>query len=176
VFSREKESIPYWNKFLQGYYDSSAIPSDTFDQAVRVAVGGDVALTPEMADKGIQLRTSVDTTILYLGVNWLDATVGGDGERARKLRRALAIAVDWEEYISIFLNGRGWVAHDPLAPGIFGQRAGDLIHDVRNARGWQRGWTETSCRRTARSRCSWAATSGTRSPRASRRCRAAGSG
>ena len=23
VFSREKESIPYWNKFLQGYYDAS---------------------------------------------------------------------------------------------------------------------------------------------------------
>ena len=124
VFTREKESIPYWNKFLQGYYDASAIPNDTFDQAVSVAVGGEVALTPEMAAKGIQLRTSVDTTILYLGVNWLDGVVGGSGESARKLRRALAIAIDWEEYISIFLNGRGIVAHDPLAPGIFGQREG----------------------------------------------------
>ena len=34
VFSLEKESIPYWNKFLQGYYDTSGISSDTFDQAV----------------------------------------------------------------------------------------------------------------------------------------------
>ena len=124
VFSREKESIPYWNKFLQGYFDSSAIPSDTFDQAVRVAVGGEVGLTPEMEGKGIQLRTSVDTTILYLGVNWLDATVGGASEQARKLRQAIAIAVDWEEFISIFLNGRGLVAQDPLAPGIFGQPEG----------------------------------------------------
>lgn len=124
VYSREKESIPYWNKFLQGYFDSSAIPSDTFDQAVRVAVGGEVGLTAEMAGKGIRLRTSVDTTILYLGVNWLDATVGGDTERARKLRQAIAIAVDWEEFISIFLNGRGLVAQDPLAPGIFGQPTG----------------------------------------------------
>ena len=24
IFSREKESIPRWNKFLQGYYDASA--------------------------------------------------------------------------------------------------------------------------------------------------------
>src|SRR5688500_10431386 len=27
VFSREKEGIPYWNKFLQGYYDTSGIGS-----------------------------------------------------------------------------------------------------------------------------------------------------
>jgi len=141
VFSREKESIPYWNKFLQGYYDSSAIPSDTFDQAVRVAVGGEVALTPEMQEKGIQLRTSVDTTILYLGINWQDATVGGDTERARKLRHALAIAIDWEEFISIFLNGRGRVAHDPLAPGIFGQRAGrEAINPVTHV--WKDGRAE----------------------------------
>ncbi|MDH5212158.1 MAG: ABC transporter substrate-binding protein, partial [Betaproteobacteria bacterium] len=124
VYSREKEAIPYWNKFLQGYYDSSAIPSDTFDQAVRVAVGGEVGLTAEMEEKGIKLRTSADVTILYLGVNWLDDVVGGDSARARKLRQAIAIAVDWEEFISIFLNGRGKVAHDPLAPGIFGQRTG----------------------------------------------------
>jgi ABC-type transport system substrate-binding protein len=124
VFSREKESIPYWNKFLQGYYDSSAIPSDTFDQAVRVAIGGEVGLTAEMEAKGIKLRTSPDTTILYLGVNWLDDVVGGSSERTRKLRQAIAIAVDWEEFISIFLNGRGKASHDPLAPDIFGQRAG----------------------------------------------------
>jgi peptide/nickel transport system substrate-binding protein len=124
VFSREKESIPYWNKFLQGYYDSSLIPSDTFDQAVRIAVGGEVGLTPEMQERDIRLSTSVDITIVYLGFNWLDATVGGASPRARKLRQAISIAVDWEEYISIFLNGRGRVATDPLAPGIFGQKSG----------------------------------------------------
>lgn len=36
VFTREKEAIPYWNKFLQGYYDASGISSDSFDQAVRM--------------------------------------------------------------------------------------------------------------------------------------------
>jgi ABC-type transport system substrate-binding protein len=138
VFSREKESIPYWNKFLQGYFDSSAIPSDTFDQAVRVSVGGEVGLTPQMASKGIALRTSVDATIFYLGANWLDNVVGGSSERSRKLRQAIAIAVDWEEFISIFLNGRGQVAHDPLAPGIFGQRIGrEGVNAVTHA--WEEG-------------------------------------
>jgi oligopeptide transport system substrate-binding protein len=143
VFSREKESIPYWNKFLQGYYDSSAIPSDTFDRAVRIAVGGEVGLTPEMRDRDIRLSTSVDISIIYLGFNWLDATVGGASNRARKLRQAISIAVDWEEYISIFLNGRGRVAHDPLAPGIFGQRSGraginPITHVWKNGRAERR--------------------------------------
>ena len=33
VYKLEKEYIPRWNKFLQGYYDSSGISSDTFDSA-----------------------------------------------------------------------------------------------------------------------------------------------
>ncbi|MHC5879535.1 hypothetical protein ACYT69_11475, partial [Streptococcus pyogenes] len=41
VFSREKESIPYWNKFLQGYYDASGIGSDSFDQAVQITGQGE---------------------------------------------------------------------------------------------------------------------------------------
>jgi ABC-type oligopeptide transport system substrate-binding subunit len=54
----------------------------------------------------------------------LDPVVGGLDERARKLRQAISIAVDYEEYISIFHNGRGIPAHGPVAPGIFGYREG----------------------------------------------------
>jgi oligopeptide transport system substrate-binding protein len=77
-----------------------------------------------MEARGIRLDTTVAPTIYYLGVNWLDPVVGGNSERARKLRQALAIAIDWEEYLSIFANGRGVPAHSPLAPGIFGYREG----------------------------------------------------
>jgi ABC-type transport system substrate-binding protein len=35
IFSLEKESIPNWNKLLQGYYDTSCISSDLFDQEVQ---------------------------------------------------------------------------------------------------------------------------------------------
>ncbi len=129
VFSREKESIPYWNKFLQGYYDASGISSDSFDQAVRFNVGGDVALSDEMRAKGIRLLTSVRASTFYTGFNMLDPVVGGkDGvgpERSRKLRQALSIAIDQEEYISIFLNGRGIAAMSPLPPGIFGHLEGE---------------------------------------------------
>jgi oligopeptide transport system substrate-binding protein len=134
VFTREKEQIPYWNKFLQGYYDASGIASDNFDQAVQVGGQGDVALTDEMRAQGIKLQTSVSTSTFYMGFNWLDSVVGGDGERARKLRQAVSIAIDQEEFVSIFLNGRGIVAQSPLPPGIFGYRDGragmnDAVYD-----------------------------------------------
>ena len=124
VFSREKESVPYWNKFLQGYYDSAGISSDNFDQAVRTAVDGAAEPSREMLEKGIQLSTQVAASTYYFGFNMKDPVVGGTAERARKLRQAISIAVDMEEYLSIFNNGRGVVAHSPIPPGIFGRREG----------------------------------------------------
>lgn len=130
VYSLEKEAIPRWNKFLQGYYDNSGIASDSFDQAIQIGANGEAGLTPEMQDKGILLDTAVETSVFYLGFNMRDPVVGGkpgdpdDQARARRLRQAIAIAVDWEEYISIFNNGRGEAAQGPLPPGIFGNREG----------------------------------------------------
>lgn len=124
VYTLEKEGIPYWNKFLQGYYDASGIASDTFDQAVRVGGTGEATLTPDMQAKGIQLKTTVATTIQYFGFNMQDAVVGGLSESARKLRQAISIAIDSEEMISIFRNGRGIAAQGPIPPGIFGYEEG----------------------------------------------------
>ncbi len=124
VFSLEKETIPYWNKFLQGYYDASGISSDSFDQAVQVSVSGEAAVSDEMKVQGITLNTAVATSTMYTGFNWLDPVVGGNSDRATKLRRAIAIAVDFEEFISIFANGRGISAQSPIPPGIFGFKEG----------------------------------------------------
>jgi len=124
VLSREKENIPYWNKFLQGYVDASGIASDSFDQAVQFGGGGDIQLTDEMRARGIRLLTSVRPSTFYMGFNQLDPLVGGDG--GRKLRQAVSIAIDEEEYISIFLNGRGVAAMGPVPPGIFGYRDGEV--------------------------------------------------
>jgi oligopeptide transport system substrate-binding protein len=131
VFSLEKESIPYWNKFLQGYYDGSGIASDTFDQAVQMSSQGEAVVTESMEKQGIHLSTSVAVSTFYMGFNMLDPVVGGVSERARKLRQAISIAVDYEEYVSIFRNGRGIPAQGPIAPGIFGYRDGqDGINPV----------------------------------------------
>ncbi len=120
VFSLEKETIPYWSKFLQGYYDSSGISSDSFDQAVQFSAGGDPQLTDSMRKQDIHLITTVAASIWYVGFNMLDPVVGGLGEDRQKLRQALSIAFDYDEFISIFLNGRGIPAQGPIPPGLFG--------------------------------------------------------
>lgn len=126
VFTLEKESIPYWNKFLQGYYDASGIGSDSFGEAIRIDRDGDPHLTETMQNRGMQLRTVVAPGIYFMGFNMQDPLVGGYSEKARALRQAISIAIDYESFIAIFLNGRGIAAQDPIPQGIFGHRKGKV--------------------------------------------------
>jgi oligopeptide transport system substrate-binding protein len=147
IYSLEKENIPRWTKFLQGYYDSSGISSDAFDQAIQIDASGEPMLTDVMRERGIQLLTSVEPSIFYMGFNMLDPVIGGDSERARLLRRAISIAVDFEEFISIFANGRGLLAQSPLPPGLFGHREGEagidpFVYEWRNGRPERRSLDE----------------------------------
>lgn len=112
----EKETIPAFAKFVQGYYDVSSVLEESFDKVVHEG-----ALSPEMASLGMHLEKSVTPSVYYLGFNMEDAVVGTPaGERGRLLRQALSLAIDTEEYTRIFLNGRGVPAQSPIPPGLFG--------------------------------------------------------
>lgn len=124
VLTLDRESIPRWNKFIQGYYDESGVSADSFDQAIHLNAGGHASVTPFLQKKGIRLSDTINPGIYYMGFNMLDPIVGGYSEAHQKLRRAIAIAIDEEEFISIFLNGRGHPAQGPIPPGIFGYQAG----------------------------------------------------
>ncbi|MCF6207419.1 MAG: ABC transporter substrate-binding protein, partial [Sulfurovum sp.] len=124
VYTLEKESIPLWNKFLQGYYDASGISSEAFDQAVQIGASGDMGLSDAMKAKGIHMHSTVQPSIFYMAFNMADPVGGGYDERAKKLRQAISIAQNQEEYISIFLNERGVPAQGPIPPGIFGYKEG----------------------------------------------------
>ena len=119
-FLLEREAIPAWNKFLQGYYETSGIASDLFDRAITFGAEGRPTLTKALREKGIRLVTTTAPSVFYLAFNMVDPVVGGLEESHRKLRQAIAIALDFEEYIAIFLNGQGVVAHSPIPPGIPG--------------------------------------------------------
>jgi ABC-type transport system substrate-binding protein len=64
----------------------------------------------------------------YLGFNWWDPVIGKGKTpeqqiKNRKLRQALSIAIDWEEYVRVF-ESKAWgePAMSPVPPGVFGYR------------------------------------------------------
>jgi ABC-type transport system substrate-binding protein len=117
-FTREKETIPDFNKFLQGYYDTGGVIKESFDAVI---VNG--LLSQEMKERGMRFDKEVEPTIFYVGFNMEDPVVGAPaGEKGRKLRQAMSLAIDVEQYLRLFLNGRGVPAQSPVPPGIFGYR------------------------------------------------------
>ena len=127
VFDIEKEGVPLQAKFMQGYYDTPAIERLDVGTGYIVAMGDDKKKEKEFKDKGIRLPTSVEASNWYMGYNWMDPVVGKgatpeQAERNRKLRQALAIAIDWEEHIAIFERGQGMAATGPVPPSLFGYR------------------------------------------------------
>ena len=128
VFSLEKESVPLMGKFLQGYYDIPQVDRGDYGVAMRVAAGDSAEKASLYQDRGLQLRSSTEAQVYYLGFNWLDPVVGqGDTpeqqEKNRKLRHAVSIAFNWEQFVSIFQNDEAQVAYGPVPPGVLGHQA-----------------------------------------------------
>jgi len=129
VFSMEKEAVPQDAKFRQGYLDVPEFDQMSYGNAYKIQMEDSDKVNKEFTEKGIVLSRTVDLSSSYMGFNWLDPVVGkGDTPeqqvRNRKLRQAISIAVDWDEYNRIFPKAAGEVAHGPLPGGVFGSRHG----------------------------------------------------
>ncbi|NYT38345.1 peptide ABC transporter substrate-binding protein [Allopusillimonas soli] len=125
VFSIEKESVPLMGKFIQGYYDLPQVERGEYGVAMHVAAGDSREKAALYASHGLQIRSATEPQMFYLGFNWLDPVVGGSGtpaqqEKNRKLRQAVSIAFDWEQFVSIFENDQAQVAYGPVPPGVPG--------------------------------------------------------
>jgi ABC-type transport system substrate-binding protein len=115
-FRLDKEDIPAFTKFLQGYYDTSGIIEESFDRIVHEG-----RLSPEMQAFDMRLLKAVQPSIYYLGFNMTDPVVGAPaGERGRKLRQAMSLVVDSQAFMDIFMNGRGIPAQSVIPPGLYG--------------------------------------------------------
>ena len=128
IYRLEKSVLPLWTKFLQGYYDRSgeshANTQGFFDQAFIVGPDG-LTMSEEMEAHDLTISEDVKPSIYYYGFNMLDPVVGGYTEEARKLRQALSIAYNVEDFIDIFQNGGAIAAQGPLPPGIPGHIEGE---------------------------------------------------
>jgi len=144
VFDIEKESPPHHAKFVQGFYDIPEAQRGEYGVQFTNEIQDSPTRAAEFRDKRIRTPLTVETTLWYLGFNWLDPVVGrGDTpaqqERNRKLRQALSIAIDWEEYVRIFERKGGVPAHSVVPPGIFGYHEGEaginrVVYDVQQGK------------------------------------------
>ncbi len=144
VFNMEKESIPLQGKFMQGYYDIPQVDRGDTGVAMLVAASDSTEKAALYAKHGIQLPTTVEAQSQYFGFNWKDPVVGqGDTPeqqvRNRKLRQALSIAFNWEDYVAIFENDQAQVAYGPVPPGVLGYQPGPdginrVVYDVKDGK------------------------------------------
>ncbi|MBP3439496.1 MAG: ABC transporter substrate-binding protein [Sutterella sp.] len=125
VFDIEKEAVPLQTKFLQGWYDSPSIDRVDTGLGFLVAMGDSPDKAALYKEKQLKFPQTVEASLWYIGFNWLDPVLGGTGSpeaqrRARLLRQAISIAVDWDENLAIFQKSQGIAAHGPIPPGLFG--------------------------------------------------------
>ncbi len=125
----EREKVPRRGKFRQGYYDIEVFERTDTGMEYRVEMQDSEDVRQQYLDKGFRLNRGSDVNSYFIGFNMLDPVIGQVGtpaqaERHRKLRQAISIAIDWDEYSKIFPYRGGQTAMSPLPPGIFGSREG----------------------------------------------------
>jgi ABC-type transport system substrate-binding protein len=131
VSTIEKEAVPMKGKFRQGFFDIEVFERTDTGLDYLIEMQDSDAIAREYKDKGFRLERFTDITSWLIGFNMLDPVIGkGDTpeqqQRNRKLRQAISIAIDWEEYSRVFPKKGGETAMGPLPGGIFGSRHGKL--------------------------------------------------
>jgi ABC-type transport system substrate-binding protein len=129
VFTIEREAVPQQSKFRQGFYDVEVFERTDTGKSYLVGMQDSEEVRKEYTEKGFRLNVGTDVNSYFIGFNMLDPVIGDSAdpkqaERHRKLRQAISIAIDWEEYSKIFPKKAGDTAMGPLPAGIFGSREG----------------------------------------------------
>ena len=129
VSTIEREAVPTRGKFRQGFYDMEAFERTDTGMDYLVAMQDSEEVRAEYQAKGFRLNKGSDVNSYFIGFNMLDPVIGSgesdeQGARNRKLRQAISVAIDWDEYSKIFPKKAGQTAMSPLPPGIYGSRDG----------------------------------------------------
>lgn len=129
VSTVEREAVPTRAKFRQGYYDVQVFERTDTGMSYVVAMQDSEEVRREYLEKGFRLEKFSDITSWIIGFNMADPVLGHgatpeQAARNRKLRQAISIAFDWDEFSAIFPTKGGETAMSPLPAGIFGSRFG----------------------------------------------------
>lgn len=109
VFKVTKEEQPAWLNFLKGELDFSKIPKDNFSSAFAAGM----KISDEMAKKGIRLEKIDGGVFYYINFNVKDPVL-----KNKYLRQAISSAIDRDQWITLFFNGRGAKQVTAAPPGL----------------------------------------------------------
>ena len=127
VATVEREGTPQRNKFRDGYYDLEVFERTDTGMTYVVEMLDSDEVRADYEKKGFNFPKYSDVNSYIIGFNMLDPVLGhGEtpalAERNRKLRQAISMAIDWDEYSKIFPKKGGPTAMSPLPEGIPGSR------------------------------------------------------
>ncbi len=125
----EREATPRRNKFRDGFYDLEVFERTDMGVTYIVEALDSDDVRAEYERKGFTFPKYADVNSYIIGFNMLDPLLGGGDTaeskaRARKLRQAITMVIDWDEYSKIFPKKGGQTAMSPLPDGIPGSREG----------------------------------------------------
>jgi ABC-type transport system substrate-binding protein len=107
-----EEPQPALLAFESGALDILELPFEIAPKAIDASG----RLLPAFASRGVTLQRVTDLYLGYLYFNMDDAIVGGVAPERIALRRAVVMAYDAEQEISVIRNGQGRPATQPVPP------------------------------------------------------------
>ena len=110
------ESQPMWLEFMSGNLDFTNVPKDNHTEAFTRRW----KVKPKMRDLGIEGFPVPLLDFIFLGFNMEDPLVGGDSEKSKYLRQAIALAIDWDERNDVFYNDTARIYDGVIPPGLPG--------------------------------------------------------
>ncbi|MCA8979316.1 MAG: hypothetical protein KDC14_04775, partial [Planctomycetes bacterium] len=124
VFRCYVQDQPMWLDFRSGVLDYAQIPAENFVDAIDKRTQ---TLRPEYAEDGLTYHPVPLLDFIFRGFNCDAKTseyLGGYTDSARKLRQAISLATDFEEFNETFYNGQNIVYDGMIPPGLAGHPEG----------------------------------------------------
>ncbi len=108
---------PMWLSFRTGKLDYTEVPDEYFDEAF---IKRTRQLRPKYTREGITAQRVKLLDFIFRGFNMEDELLGGYDEKSKKLRQAISLAVDLDEFNEVFYSGINSVYDGPIPPGLDG--------------------------------------------------------
>lgn len=110
------ETQPMWLQFMSGNLDFTTVPKDNHSEAFTRRW----KVKPKMKQLGIEGFPVPLLDFIFLGFNMEDPILGGDSEKSKYLRQAIALAIDWDERNNVFYNDTARIYDGVVPPGLAG--------------------------------------------------------